>query len=167
MCRRFGNSGWTWRVVLKQPQLQQGPNPLSSAPARLCPGQGELQGVMPSSGPTFGQGEGEQRYHGRVRKRRHLSGRAVEAAGDEGIIRGDVLGSPNAHFTPCFSIPGAEQEPGTHSTTPHCPEGSAPDGEATKAGGNPWQLRRGCRKLPFQGDWQLEDLHLQKDQKHV
>lgn len=77
--------------------------------------------------------------HSGVRKRRHLSGRAVEAAGGEGIIRGAVLGFSNADFTPCFSILGAEQEPGTHSTTPH--------GEATKIGGHPWQLRKCCRKL--------------------
>lgn len=107
-------------------------------------------------------------YHSTVRKRRHLSGRAVEAAGDEGIIR-EVLGFSSADFTPWFCIPGAEQEPGTHSATPHCPEGSAPNGEATKAESHPWQLRRCCRKLSVQdkGDWQLEDLHLQKHQGHI
>lgn len=53
-CRSFGNWGWSWRVtVLKQPQLAGGPNPLRPGLAELCPGQGGLQGVMPSSGSVF------------------------------------------------------------------------------------------------------------------
>lgn len=129
MFRSFGNLGWTWRVtVLKQLQLA-----VRSQIPQPCPGQGGLQDVMPS---VLGM-EREHRCTAAGGEEETPVWRAVEAAGDEGMIREGVLGFSNADFIPCFSLPGAEQEPGTHCPPPHCPEGSAPHGEATKAGGNP------------------------------